>query len=296
MRSAVFFSILAVLTFGVVVACGRSEDAADGDAGVAAGDDAAVGAAGTGLKTGLPCEVQAILENRCIACHDGTRPESPRLLTYADLVAPSKADLTKSMAQAALGRMRSATSPMPPAPAVRPDTAEIEPFETWVILGTPKRNLTCTDTPPPPSTTPPVMGPTGCTSGMTWTGSDMGSPLMHPGAACNACHQVKGGPNLVIAGTVYPSLHEPNDCNGSVSPPALTVTITDSKARVLSLPVNAAGNFQIEHTAKLTPPFKATVSNGTKTTAMMGSVTSGDCNSCHTVGGANGAPGRIVAP
>jgi hypothetical protein len=24
--------------------------------------------------------------------------------------------------------------------------------------------------------------------------------------------------------------------------------------------------------------------------------TSGDCNSCHTVNGANGAPGRIMAP
>jgi len=296
MRSAVLFAICGVAVAIAGVACGRSDDPADADAGVVAGDDASVGPAGSGLKTGLPCEVQAILENRCIACHDGTRPESPRLLDYADLVAPSKADPSTTMAQAALGRMKSTTSPMPPPPAVRPDAAEVEPFETWVILGTPKRNVTCTDAPPPPSTTPPVTGPTGCTSGKTWTGNDTGSPLMHPGAACNACHQVMGGPNLVIAGTVYPSLHEPNDCNGSVSPPALTVTITDSKARVLSLPVNAAGNFQIEHTAKLTPPFKASVSNGTKTTAMTGSVTSGDCNSCHTVAGANGAPGRIMGP
>jgi cytochrome c5 len=294
MRSAVLFAICAVTAFAV--ACSDSGSASDEEP-VLVGAEGGTGAAGTGLKTGLPCEVQAVLENRCIACHDGTRPESPRLLDYADLVAPSKVDPAKSMAQEALGRMRSTTSPMPPPPAVPPDNAEIEPFETWVILGTPKRIETCTDAPPPtskpPTTTP---GPTGCTSGKTWTSGDMGSPLMHPGGACNACHQVKGGPNLAIAGTVFPSLHEPNDCNGSAPPPTITVTVTDSKGRVLALPVNAAGNFEIEHTAKLTPPFKASLSNGTKTTAMMGSVTSGDCNSCHTVAGANGAPGRIMAP
>ena len=30
--------------------------------------------------------------------------------------------------------------------------------------------------------------------------------------------------------------------------------------------------------------------------AMLGSVTSGDCNSCHTQDGRNGAPGRVLAP
>jgi predicted CXXCH cytochrome family protein len=29
---------------------------------------------------------------------------------------------------------------------------------------------------------------------------------------------------------------------------------------------------------------------------MSGAVTAGDCNSCHTEQGANGAPGRIMAP
>jgi mono/diheme cytochrome c family protein len=242
--------------------------------------------------------VQAVLENRCIACHNGSAPESPRLLDYADLVAPSKSDPKATMAQAALFRMKSQTSPMPPPPAVRPDAAEIEPFETWVILGTPRRDETCTDPPPPASKAPPPSGPTvtGCTSGKTWADGNNGSPLMHPGVACNACHQVMGGPNLMIAGTVYPSQHEPDDCNGSPAAPAINVVITDAKARTLTVPVNAAGNFEIEHGAKLTPPFKATVTSGTKTRSMMGSVTSGDCNSCHTVAGANGAPGRIMAP
>jgi hypothetical protein len=44
------------------------------------------------------------------------------------------------------------------------------------------------------------------------------------------------------------------------------------------------------------PPLEAVVSDGNKTRAMVGTVTSGDCNSCHTVNGANGARGRIVVP
>lgn len=295
MRSIALFAICASVAI-VAFACGKSDGADDG---ANDGGDGATGPAGSGLNTGLPCEVQAILENRCIACHDGTRPESPRLLDYADLVAPSKTDPSQSMARAALVRMKSTTSPMPPPPAVGPDAAEVEPFETWVILGTPRRDESCT-TPPPPSPTSPKPGVdaglAGCTSGKAWTMGNTPSPLMHPGAACNACHQVMGGPNLMIAGTVFPSLHEPDDCNGSVTPPALTVTVTDSKARSVSIPVNAAGNFELDHGAKLTPPYKASISDGAKTRSMMGTVTSGDCNSCHTTAGLNGAPGRIEAP
>jgi hypothetical protein len=61
------------------------------------------------------------------------------------------------------------------------------------------------------------------------------------------------------------------------------------------MPVNNAGNFLLQ-SGTLKPPFKAMVINGAKTRAMSGSVTSGDCNSCHTQTGKNGAPGRIIAP
>src|SRR5512143_2439287 len=43
--------------------------------------------AGTGANTGLPCDVQQLLENRCIGCHLGPSPKP--LLTYSDLLAPS---------------------------------------------------------------------------------------------------------------------------------------------------------------------------------------------------------------
>ncbi len=251
------------------------------------------GPAGTGLATGLPCDVQAVIENRCLACHSGTSP--PPLTNYDDLVAKSKTDPTKTLAQLSLERMKSTTSPMPPPPAVKPDVDEIQTFEDWVKAGTPK-GAVCTDAPPDAGAPKPDGGADAggvvCTSGVTWKDGDNGSPLMHPGAACNACHQVKGGPNLRIAGTVYPTLHEPNDCNGSKPP--LTVVITGADNKVTNLQVNAAGNF--DTTNRIKAPYRAKITDGTKTRAMTGSVTSGDCNSCHTPTGLNGAPGRIMAP
>lgn len=307
MRHIVLLSAVA-LGIMAAVACSSSTNEAveDGtDAGDGTEQGSAVlppsgntpsGPAGTGLNTGLPCDVQAVLEDRCIACHSGTSP--PPLLSYDDLLAKSKVDPTKTMAQLSLERMKSTTSPMPPKPAEAPAADEIATFETWVAAGSPK-GAACTDAPPDGGAPKPDGGDGGstvskCTSGKTWAGGNNGSPLMHPGTACNACHQQQGGPNLRIAGTVYPTLHEPNDCNGKGPPPALTVVITDKNGRVTRIPVNEVGNFSTR--GRVTPPYKAAVTDGTKTRAMTGSVTAGDCNSCHTDPGANGAPGRVMAP
>lgn len=65
---------------------------------------------------------------------------------------------------------------------------------------------------------------------------------MHPGLECIGCHQREGeGPRFDIAGTVYPTAHEPDDCNGTGS--GITVVITDSTGRQLSLQTTAVGNF-----------------------------------------------------
>ena len=40
----------------------------------------------------------------------------------------------------------------------------------------------------------------------------------------------------------------------------------------------------------------AKITFGGKTRAMSGGVNSGDCNTCHTLNGASGAPGRIALP
>lgn len=308
------FLLLVLPTFAaavVAVACSSSSSSnaealtADGGEGGSATPEASTpssqppprGPAGSGLATGLPCDVQGILENRCIACHSTDTP--PRLLTYEDLIAVSKKDPSKTMAQSAGELMRAKA--MPPNPAAPPEDDEIASFEGWISAGTPQNPIACTDPPPKDGAAVDagVQGGTTCTSTEKWTQGNDGSPLMNPGQACNTCHQQSGGPNLRIAGTVYPSLHEPNDCIGSKPPPQLRVVVTDAQDRTFNMPLNASGNF-IASTGLFSPrprpPFKAVVTDGVKTRAMVGSVTSGDCNSCHTVDGANGAPGRIMAP
>src|SRR5262249_7990348 len=103
--------------------------------------DANVQPQGTPGGTGLPCDVQGILENRCLACHGGTNP--PPLVTYENLVAKSTKDPNKTMAVVALERMKA--KEMPPAPAVPPELDEIAAFEDWVKAGTPKNPFACND-------------------------------------------------------------------------------------------------------------------------------------------------------
>ena len=312
MRSSLLFLAFPALALAIVaVACSESsssnnEDVTGEDGGSSItvpgssdpSSDAPEGPAGSGLATGLPCDVQGVIENRCIACHSGELP--PPLLDYEDLKAPSKKYPGKTMAEAALEEMKAKT--MPPTPAVAPEDDEIASFEEWVDGGTQRNPEACT-TPPPGAGDGGVLGDGGvdgggvkCTSGRTWTEGNDGSRLMNPGEACNACHQQQGGPNLRIAGTVYPTLHEPDDCIGSAPPPQLRVIVTDSRNRRFDMPVNPSGNFLTQNGVRPRPPLRAVVTDGVKTRQMQGTVTSGDCNSCHTVNGTNGAPGRIMAP
>ena len=296
-------------------------DAGDAGDGVILGPDnqpVPTGPAGTGLATGLPCDVQAVVENRCKSCHEGTTAGAPRLLDYADFKQPSKADPTKTMASMSLIRMQNGQ--MPPAPAEPANDDEIQIFSDWVTGGTQKGGL-CTDPPPDGGTDAGNIGDASpdaapsCTSGIMWTMGNTGSPDMHPGAACNACHSATKGPNLTFAGTVYRGgLHDVDDCDGTGTPAPITVVITDKNGMTANLTVNDAGNFQLEAPKRdggarrgfgggggggppgFRAPFHAKVVSGTTQHAMVGSVTSGDCNSCHTSPGLYGAPGRILTP
>ena len=121
---------------------------------------------------------------------------------------------------------------------------------------------------------------------------------MHPGGTCITCHaneEADEAPRYTIAGTVYPTIREPTDCNGSNGTSAgIQVVVTDATGRVLTLPVNTVGNFFT--TAAVTFPFHAKVVRGTVERVMTAAQSTGNCNGCHTEVGANGAPGRIVAP
>ena len=121
-----------------------------------------------------------------------------------------------------------------------------------------------------------------------------GSPSMNPGMACIQCHASDEGPRFSIAGTVYPTIAEPDLCNGAPSSSGAHVVITGADGRVLTLGLNGAGNFYSE--MQVTRPYHAKVVTAAGERAMTAEQTSGDCNSCHTPSGANNAPGRIMLP
>jgi hypothetical protein len=130
-----------------------------------------------------------------------------------------------------------------------------------------------------------------CLSGMKWTGGDEGSPEMHPGRSCVDCHATGEGPRFTIAGTVYRQLGEPNDCYGAAG---VVVQVTDARGKVLRLTTNLAGNFFAR--AAVSFPLSAKVLFKGRESGMATRQQTGNCARCHTAEGANGAPGRIVAP
>lgn len=136
-----------------------------------------------------------------------------------------------------------------------------------------------------------------CTSGDHWTNGDHGASSMHPGVACIACHSMKNGPAFAIAGTIFPTAHEPDDCNGADGLfTGAVVQITGADGQTVSVIPNVAGNFNIATNTKIALPFRAKVVAGNRERAMQTPQMIGDCNSCHTVTGLNGAPGRIMVP
>ncbi|MEM7154754.1 MAG: hypothetical protein AAF799_18030 [Myxococcota bacterium] len=133
-----------------------------------------------------------------------------------------------------------------------------------------------------------------CVSGRRWVGGNEGSPQMHPGGDCIACHATNGGPEFLIAGTVYELFAEPNECFGFEG---ATVEIVDANGREISLPTNEAGNFYLAaNDGPVAMPYRASVVVNGATRLMNTMQVNGSCSSCHTATGASGAPGRIVIP
>jgi mono/diheme cytochrome c family protein len=241
------------------------------------------GGGGPGVTTpltDLPCEVESMLANRCWSCHGPTPLAGlPSLTTVAALRAPSRTDASKTNAELALGRMQNDVLPMPPAPAARATAADVEVLTAWVNSGY-MSGAGCA----------PV-----CTSNITWTGGNRESPQMNPGMACIQCHTSQNeGPRFSIAGTVYPTVHEPDLCYGADGANGAQVVVTGGDGVVLTLEVNSAGNFFAEQRVVL--PYRAKVVYMGREQVMTDAQTSGDCNSCHTQAGASNAPGRILLP
>ena len=94
-------------------------------------------------------------------------------------------------------------------------------------------------------------------------------------------------------------MREPDRCNG-VHPdqfPGVRVEIIDANDTVHAVTVNRAGNFVLRKSqANVVFPIRARVLYDGRVREMATPQPSGDCNSCHTQDGANGAPGRVRLP
>ncbi len=126
------------------------------------------------------------------------------------------------------------------------------------------------------------------------TETTRGSPDMNPGRACIACHTTNRGPALTIGGTVYPTAHEPDLCNGANGTNGARVIIVGADGQTLTLTPGASGNFNSR--TRVMAPYRARVTYMGRERAMTATQTSGDCNACHTQNGTNSAPGRILLP
>jgi len=251
-----------------------------------------------------------MLANKCATCH-GSTPLSglPSLVSYANLTAPSKSDPNKTNAVVALARIQSTTSPMPPAPGAPVAAADISALQDFISLGYPKPSC--------PSGTggtggaggssgsgsggtagamgmDPLLASPTCTSMTSWTRGNQGSSSMNPGMACISCHSSGEGPRFSIAGTVYPTGHEPDRCNSSVGTAGARIVIIGADGKMLTLTPDAVGNFSSNTVVKT--PFQAKVTYQGRERLMVTAQSSGDCNSCHSQNGSMNAPGRITVP
>jgi hypothetical protein len=137
-----------------------------------------------------------------------------------------------------------------------------------------------------------------CVSGKIWTYEDKDSPLMNPGRSCIGCHvennDAAQAPFYTAAGTVMQDLHDGDDCAGA---PELTVILTDADGTEWPMPGNSVGSFWLAPDSPVAMPYTARIVDlAGNERVKQDPVSDGDCASCHTQDGANGAPGRLLPP
>lgn len=280
-----------------VLAAGCYAAAADGTNGNGNGSGSGNTGADIGAS-GLPCDVAQVLANNCWSCH-GTTPTKDAaisLATYADLM---KQKGSKTYAQVSLDQIHAGS--MPKGGGL--SDADKATFEAWVSGGA--KTDTCSDPSLTAGNDVALNASPTCTSKSTWKGGNRESELMNPGMACIDCHSSGEGPTFTIAGTIYPTGHEPDRCNGKAidangnAVGTVKVQVLDATGKkVAEATPNSVGNFYLSRRdlAAIPKGGKVQVVSSTGTRAMGDTPSSGDCNSCHTQNGANDAPGRIVYP
>lgn len=281
------------------------------------------------------CDVSAyVFDLSCVGCH-GAGGQSPDLRADAVLASlvdvesatyPGRALVVAGDAEASL-LFRKVHGPAADEGARMPfgDTLDVELVDlvrTWIDGGA---KTDCTpgsagsggsgggggnggiapggdiDVGPPPTgyaSTPPFFAEgANCSTGQWWqhAGDEEEAFTMHPGHACITCHSAsddEDAPSFAFAGTVMNDLRDEDDCRGV---PGVRVELLDINDVVFaSATTNAAGNFGL--TSPRFQEFRVRLTLDGRAREMATHQDTGDCMSCHTASGRNGAPGRIVAP
>jgi hypothetical protein len=293
----VVFFLFAVAVVSSVSGCGGVL-ALDGDGGMQNVGGGSGGAGGGAALDGLPCDISTLIATKCDSCHGATLAAGAPwpITSRAQLLEMSPTYPGQTKAQRSLIRMQAGT--MPPAPATGATTTELAAFNTWVTSGEPAG--ACAAGGGGGSS----IQPTTCKSGSHYRGGE--GPDMEPGKSCQGCHVTqKPSRNYFFMGTVFPNVHEANGCNAQ--PPAgLQVQIIDKNGNVVisMTPYSLSGNFYFpaktavgSNGQPIALPYTAKVISASGAVSVMSTPQmSGDCSSCHSEQGANGAPGRVVWP
>ncbi len=97
----------------------------------------------------LPCDVAAVVQNRCHECHgQQTQFGAPMsLVSWENLHAPATSDPSRSVLDVVAERIRSATDRMPPPTQPELTSSELAAIENWIASGAPPANgNSCTPT------------------------------------------------------------------------------------------------------------------------------------------------------
>lgn len=119
-----------------------------------------------GGLAGLPCDVAAVVANKCASCHrtPATGGATFALLSRSDFLAPSTIP-NKNRAQQSQVRLASPSNPMPPMGSAAVTSAEHTSFDGWVNAGTPAGNCGTVDA----GLADAGPSPTVCSSNVFWT-------------------------------------------------------------------------------------------------------------------------------
>ncbi|MFZ5439054.1 MAG: hypothetical protein ACOZQL_03550 [Myxococcota bacterium] len=265
-------------------------------AGTDGGTDAGTVTPFDGGIAGLPCDVSAMVASKCASCH-GAPPShgaSFALLTREDFLSQSPSSAGVTLGARSSVRMHATSNPMPPVGNPAVTSAELTAFDAWLTAGMPEGTCGAIDAGVPDA----GPAPTTCASNSYWTGGNNESPNMNPGMACLTCHRAQAPSKAyTFSGTVFPSLHEKDRCNAP-PPGGAQIQIIDANGNVaVTMTASSpSGNFHSARGLSIALPYTARVTANGRTATMTTPQMNGDCNSCHTEQGTNGASGRIVWP